>query len=753
MSRRHCVDPRSNAYAPWKGSRKQGDSGFQLEVYRNLELNCLVPGAPGFTFVCSKRTEGSEVVPFPYQRVLACLLRPQTPVNRALVVWKTGSGKTWAMVRVLDNNFDDPRPKVLLFPEDTVAKNFYVEFMEYPSKFRRFVTKYMEGPNYAGGKNFVQSRPQLAKWSCPVCKMANAKAYQCKKCGALHAAGLEEVRNVLALKGPLLQHAGKQGFPTAPVRAMSYTVAGGTRAADRSFPILKFAQRVSKSTSSNPYNGCVVLCDEAHTLLKPAERSDLTQKRVQLGKWLSTARCTFYALTATPIPDFSKAEEQYGRLMRIVKGPGAPASNRGYILFYNFLTPGLFPATIPDLNACQCLGNVVPVPLQGVNMITYLEKNAQLTKGKGLEKASVQTVAKLLNYCNMSTYYQRAMHTDFKNTLVLNPASHATKLARLVQDVSSRPQEKTLVVLHRTSGFKGLVQTLGALFNQAGVKWGALYDDDEAWTGHGKNTEHHLKKGASSKVKDEFNVFDPKQDVKYGAGSGKGKIRVLVIDAKTYSEGVSFFGVRRIVLLDCPTTYSAYLQRIGRVLRACRSHILNLEKSNRTVAIDFYVAVVVKSAAQRLLHALVSSGKKRFAKLKIPEDTVDLFSLRKLETDRKVVQAFMKSRFAEIALDAGLYDGAFKPSGPIGTEQKTRSKSKSKSKSRSRSRSRSRSNSRSRSRSNSRSRSRSRSRSNSHSRSRSRSRSKSRSRGKGKKKKGLLGFGGTWKTLWMGGGR
>jgi hypothetical protein len=109
--RRKCVEPRSTKFVRWKGSKQQGEPGFQREVYRNLERNCLVPGAPGFKFVCQKRTGGSKVVPFPYQRVLTCLLRPETPVKRALTVWKTGSGKTFALVRILDNHWDDPRPK------------------------------------------------------------------------------------------------------------------------------------------------------------------------------------------------------------------------------------------------------------------------------------------------------------------------------------------------------------------------------------------------------------------------------------------------------------------------------------------------------------------------------------------------------------------------------------------------------------------------------------------------------------------
>jgi hypothetical protein len=38
-----------------------------------------------------------------------------------------GSGKTETMIRVLDNFFDDPRPKVAIFPNPSIANNFYEE--------------------------------------------------------------------------------------------------------------------------------------------------------------------------------------------------------------------------------------------------------------------------------------------------------------------------------------------------------------------------------------------------------------------------------------------------------------------------------------------------------------------------------------------------------------------------------------------------------------------------------------------------
>jgi hypothetical protein len=68
--------------------------------------------------------------------VLSYLMHRRTPVERLLVVWQLGTGKTIGMLRVLDQYFDDPRPKLLLFPTDAVASNFYEELARHPNRFR-----------------------------------------------------------------------------------------------------------------------------------------------------------------------------------------------------------------------------------------------------------------------------------------------------------------------------------------------------------------------------------------------------------------------------------------------------------------------------------------------------------------------------------------------------------------------------------------------------------------------------------------
>ena len=66
---------------------------------------------------------------------------------------------------------------------------------------------------------------------------------------------------------------------------------------------------------------------------------------------------------------------------------------------------------------------------------------------------------------------------------------------------------------------------------------------------------------------------------------GNGESTVIVADAKDYSEGVSFFQVDYMAIVNPPSTWGSFLQRIGRVLRACDTPL-------REIFICMYVAKI-----------------------------------------------------------------------------------------------------------------------------------------------------------------
>merc|ERR1719390_193632 len=100
---------------------------------------------------CTLHTELLDTVACPplqpHQESVAFLLHPKSPISRLLIDHPTGSGKTWEIIRVLDNYFHDPRPKVPIFPKSPVCRNFYVELLRWPNRYRDYFC--CERPNDA----------------------------------------------------------------------------------------------------------------------------------------------------------------------------------------------------------------------------------------------------------------------------------------------------------------------------------------------------------------------------------------------------------------------------------------------------------------------------------------------------------------------------------------------------------------------------------------------------------------------------
>ncbi len=131
----------------------------------------------------------------PSQETVSWLCRPQTYANpRLLVVHRTGSGKTATMIRVADNFYLDKRPKILLFPNKTVCDNFYRELRE--PKFPNRYANYLDAISEPDARKGLELHG-LIKMGCV------PEAY---------------------LDAPAL--------PSAPLRAFTYTQAGGNNRRD-----------------------------------------------------------------------------------------------------------------------------------------------------------------------------------------------------------------------------------------------------------------------------------------------------------------------------------------------------------------------------------------------------------------------------------------------------------------------------------------------------------------------------------------
>jgi hypothetical protein len=85
--------------------RDPGQKGFNDRATRVMTA----AGLDGDDFRMHAPTPGSTFTPQPYQRTVSFLVHPFSVMSRLLVAHRTGAGKTYSMIRILDNYFFDPR--------------------------------------------------------------------------------------------------------------------------------------------------------------------------------------------------------------------------------------------------------------------------------------------------------------------------------------------------------------------------------------------------------------------------------------------------------------------------------------------------------------------------------------------------------------------------------------------------------------------------------------------------------------------
>merc|ERR1719456_526844 len=132
------------------------------------------------------------------------------------------------------------------------------------------------------------------------------------------------------------------------------------------------------------------------------------------------------------------------------------------------------------------------------------------------------------------------------------------KLAAIASMVGQR-REKAVIMISRQGGYVAMLALMKHVATQATPPFGV----------------------ATGEQRSEFNA----------ATNSRGEsFLVLVADSGQFSEGTSFFAVRRLYLAEVPTTACELQQRCGRVARMFGHHALPPEE--RAVSIVMPIAVV-----------------------------------------------------------------------------------------------------------------------------------------------------------------
>ena len=74
----------------------------------------------------------------PHQALVVRALEPRSTIQRCLIDFPTGSGKTLTMIGILERHFEDPRAKLVILPQACVANNFYAQLLHWPNRYRDF---------------------------------------------------------------------------------------------------------------------------------------------------------------------------------------------------------------------------------------------------------------------------------------------------------------------------------------------------------------------------------------------------------------------------------------------------------------------------------------------------------------------------------------------------------------------------------------------------------------------------------------
>ena len=352
----------------------------------------------------------------PYQKTVKFLVNPLSPVHRMLVAHRTGAGKTRTMINILENFYYDDRPKVVVLPTRAVVENFWKELLETPNKYRAYAEKQYSLDQETSHPFLSAGLPD------------DDKIDYMKRCFRLRRFYSARERKD-AKREKWHRERGEDNdvlLPSAPLVILSYARAGGTTVEHGSLPEFKFPDG---HQPDNPYDGTIVLMDEAHNLVKTLMKPALLKydSKVQnLREWLSTASgSVVVGLTATPVSgsrndDFSSrsesAREERGpfkegqnKLLCYIKGrANAEKSAEGFVSFFNASPPTLFPRVTPSGVPTVVVPEVVEVELGLPMRRKYLARvkafKRQASRAINPPKTTESLVC--MPYCNMNMFFQ-----------------------------------------------------------------------------------------------------------------------------------------------------------------------------------------------------------------------------------------------------------------------------------------------------------------------------------------------------------
>ena len=341
--------------------------------------------------------------------------------------------------------------------------------------------------------------------------------------------------------------------------------------------------------------------DEVHNLVAPSEDIQKDRRRLEmldrLKYMLYTAQnSVVVGFTATPLVG---ERHDYTTLLDVIKGRAAVEAclpNEGFVSYFMDapfpvfprVTPAGVPQQLPDAAVRECEladpPDDVPKPIcDKGNVCRYAKELKAPDRHRLLKCCTTPTQA---HHFVRTLADVRERCPDRQNEIL---RGISTKLFHLIEDVQDKRQRhlKTLVLAHGTDGFKTVLHLLRhdpTVLGYAGRPASEFRGPNDAEIRRLAGAPHSSLMASTGECPCHCCRFNHPDNARGG------RARVMVADAKYCSEGVSFFGVRRLLLLDVPTHAAAYLQRIGRAVRF-NGHG-GLDAGDRCVDVRVYCATL-----------------------------------------------------------------------------------------------------------------------------------------------------------------
>lgn len=537
---------------PKTWSLEPGDKGFNAEAMRAMQ-KAGVDKAP-FDVTCPPQgqvLDKGKVVDQPYQKTTAFLFHPNSPAQRLLVAVRTGGGKTLIMIRALSNFFDDRRPKLVVFPSYPIRDQFYGELMAYDNPYRSYVLE------------------ELAKT-----KKATADYIARSRSNALTGDEIQTVEDILGLKGHPGQ-AGKSGYLAAPLRAVTYRELGGATLAGLAWIRPKQGDTKLPGGRPNILEDKVVVMDEAHNLIKPSPellKLESTRENLERGREMLrlATKSAVLLLTATAVIDDPTDGEKLMRIVRGVANEHKP-TNEGFITSFVSNPPSAYPTVDPVAEEMPAL---VSVPLSGEpddkssslgNYLDHLLKGAQ--GKKVIDPAFLKSKTRDI-YEYTAAYTTSQTSAPFLKKLRDMPDIVAPKLVAAAR-LAVASEGKVILLTNSQHGFYSLFYIFQHCPEFKDVQSKVL-----PLLGKRNTTRADFKASCGgtsfTSVKNYTACVRKQFDAENNLDGSM--LKMLILNAEEYSEGIDFKDVRAVIMVDVPESWAKLKQRIGRAVRQC-SHI------------------------------------------------------------------------------------------------------------------------------------------------------------------------------------